>query len=278
VQYRAVPNIERERLLILTKTYPSPSGQYRETTCVAAVNEKGEMRRIFPVPFRLLEGGSRFHKWEWIEADVQTTSKDQRPESRRIDVDSIARSGTVIPTDDHWSQRRRWIDAQIVPSYAALEQRRQTTGETLGILRPTKLVSLDITPVAETEWTPDDTQKRTRDGLFDTPEVRGRAPLRKLPLDLHYRYEIETAEGVETLRHKITDWETGALYWHCHGKPNCHALLRQRLESEFSQKDLLLLMGTIHRFPDQWLIVGLIYPPKPPAPPNERQLDLGLGL
>jgi hypothetical protein len=25
----------------------------------------------------------------------------------------------------------------------------------------------------------------------------------------------------------------------------------------------MFLMGTIHRFPDQWLIVSLIYPPKP---------------
>lgn len=27
----------REELLILTKTYPTPSTKYRETTCVAAV-------------------------------------------------------------------------------------------------------------------------------------------------------------------------------------------------------------------------------------------------
>jgi hypothetical protein len=29
--------------------------------------------------------------------------------------------------------------------------------------------------------------------------------------------------------------------------------------------DLMFLMGTIHRFPNQWLIVSLIYPPKPRA-------------
>lgn len=48
-----------EELLILTKTYPSPSSKYRETTCVAAINRQGEMRRLFPVPFRLLEGGAK---------------------------------------------------------------------------------------------------------------------------------------------------------------------------------------------------------------------------
>ena len=100
---------KRERLLILTKTYPSPSSQYRETTCVAAVNVDGEMRRIFPVPFRLLDGGNRFQKWEWIDANVRTTTKDQRPESRRIDVDSLERTGVVINTDHGWSERLLWI-------------------------------------------------------------------------------------------------------------------------------------------------------------------------
>ena len=34
---------------------------------------------------------------------------------------------------------------------------------------------------------------------------------------------------------------------------------------EFSEKDVLFLMGTIHRFPHQWLIVSVLYPPKRPA-------------
>lgn len=41
-----------ERILILAKTYPSPSAQYVETSCVAGISESGAMRRLFPVPFR----------------------------------------------------------------------------------------------------------------------------------------------------------------------------------------------------------------------------------
>lgn len=33
-------------------------------------------------------------------------------------------------------------------------------------------------------------------------------------------------------------------------------------------------MGTIHRFPDQWLIVGLAYPPKQ-KPVQNPQMGLG---
>ena len=240
------------------------------------MNEAGQLRRIFPVPFRLLDGSQRFKKWEWIDAKLATTSKDQRPESRRIDVDSVVRSGSVIGTEDEWAERLRWVEPHIVPSFNALEKRRQESGETLGLLSPTRILSLEIKPVEQASWTSQDLEKLTRDGLFDTPAVKARPPLRKLPLDFYYHYEIETASGVEKHRHKITDWEIGALYWKCHDKPNCEELLRQRLETEFSAKRLIFLMGTVHRFPDQWLIVGLIYPPKPQSKPGGRQLDLGL--
>src|SRR3569623_1418529 len=50
----------REDILIMAKTYPSPSAQYRDTTCVAGISGSGQMRRIFPVPFRLLGGDKKF--------------------------------------------------------------------------------------------------------------------------------------------------------------------------------------------------------------------------
>jgi hypothetical protein len=124
-------NLKADELLILTKTYPSPSETYRETTCVAAINRGGEMRRLFPVPYRLLEGDAQFKK-------------------------------------------------------------------------------------------------------------------------------------------------VGALYWKCvqaYGA-KWEGKFRQRLEVDFKEKDLLFLMGTIHRFPDQWLIVGLVYPPKQPPKAGEQQLGL----
>jgi hypothetical protein len=35
----------------------------------------------------------------------------------------------------------------------------------------------------------------------------------------------------------------------------------------------MFLLGTIHRFPHQWLLISLIYPPKPPAEnPNQTGL------
>lgn len=111
-------------------------------------------------------------------------------------------------------------------------------------------------------------------------EIKRRPPLRKLPYDFHYEYECLGPGGQpEVNTHKLTDWEIGALYWTCiksYGPKGWESKFRQRIETGFAEKDLLLLMGTIHRFPDQWLIVGIVYPPKP-GPVLSVQLGLSLG-
>ena len=265
-----------EELLILTKTYPSPSASLRETTCVAAVSATGELRRLFPVPFRFLEGAKQFRKWEWIRARIAVPTKDHRPESRRIDADSITSTGRIVIKRGDWSERLKWIESHTMPSFAALEVRRQQTGQTLGFIRPTRIVKLEITKLKNADWTEEDKAKLSQDGLFDSAAVKARAPLRKLPFDFHYHYE----SGGKTEKHKLVDWEVGALYWRCfrdHGPAGWESKFRQRLETDFAQKDLLFLMGTIHRFPDQWLIVGFVYPPKP-SPTRGAQLGLQLDL
>lgn len=268
-----------EELLILTKTYPSPSTKYRETTCVAAFNRAGALRRLYPIPFRFLDGEQQFRKWEWIQASVIRSSDDKRPESYRIDLDTIQRIGERVDTKHEWQERRRWIEPHIVPSFSALEARRQATGETLGFVRPIRLLQLEIRAVKDVEWTEADKAKLMKDGLFDTDTVRHRTTLKKLPYDFYYAYECSTQNGVEKLRHKITDWEAGALYWRCRHDygDRWETYFRQRFEKEFFEKDLLFLMGTIHRFPEQWLIVGLIYPPKMKKASVE-QLPLGLAV
>ena len=82
-----------EKILILAKTYPSPSAQHVETSCVAGINEQGAMRRLYPVPFRLIEEGQKFKKWQWITARVRRAQDDARTESHRVSVDTIEVEG-----------------------------------------------------------------------------------------------------------------------------------------------------------------------------------------
>lgn len=260
--------IRQERILILCKTYPSPSTKYVETSCVAGMTESGDLIRLYPVPFRLVTDQQQFKKWQWIDARVQHASDDRRVESHRLHVDTI-KIGEVVPTAKDWSQRRRWLDMlPVFHDFDALERaRQQRGGPTLALLRPSRILALDTKPVKDRDWTPEEkaklTQLQAQGNLFahSDPDIR---LLKKLPYDFHYRYECRAGSSVTSYRHKIVDWEIGALYWNVERKHGTawEAPLRAKYETEFASKDLMFLMGTIHRFPDQWLIVSVIYPPK----------------
>lgn len=254
-----------EDLLIVAKTYPTPSTKYRETTCVGAINSDGCIRRLYPIPFRLLGGEQQFKKWDWIRAHIAPRRADKRPESRHVDPDSITRLGWMPPRRG-WPARMRWVEPHVVPSFEALEERRVRSGETMGFVRPTQVLGLDITSEEEQDWTPKEWENLRRLGLFDSPDAKSRPPLRKIPFAFHYRYTCVAADGTfDECRHKVTDWEAGALFWNCrrdHGK-DWEAPFRRKMESDIVTKDALFFMGTVHRFPGTWVIAGIVYPPKP---------------
>lgn len=264
-----MPKTRIERILILAKTYPSPSAQYIETSCVAGINSEGVMRRLYPVPFRLIEGGQQFKKWQWIDVRIEKANKDHRKESHRVYVDSI-KCGEFVDTKRQWTARRLWLDK--IPgfdSFSALNEARLNHNQSLALLRPKKVIGLDIVKSPNPEWTESEREKLVREQMQDdifteTEAKRQIATLRKIPFDFYYRYVCDTPDGEREHRHKIVDWEAGALYWKCHQShgPNWEAPFRAKLEAELIRKDLMFLMGNQHRFQDQWLIISLIYPPK----------------
>jgi hypothetical protein len=271
------------RILILCKTYPSPSGKHVETSCVAGMEEDGSLIRLFPVPFRLIGDDKQFKKWQWITARIDKARNDHRRESHKVFVDTIVCNSDPIPTSLGWKARTDQLGK--IPAFddfVALDAARKSRGVTLGLLRSSRVLGLDITPAERPEWSEEEKEKlvqhQRQGGLFDDTDARSIAILKKLPFDFHYRYACRSGDEICQYRHKIVDWEAGALYWNCRYKyaDNWEAPFRAKLEQQLPIADLMFLMGTIHRFPDQWLIVSLIYPPKPPtaAPRQESLLDL----
>lgn len=100
-----------------------------------------------------------------------------------------------------------------------------------------------------------------------TPEEAGlpRFTLRKIPYDFYYVFNAKTSDTEDReVKLKITDWESGALYFNClkSNGEGWQAPFRARMESYMKTRDLKLLLGNIHQHPNQWLAVSLLYPPK----------------
>ncbi len=269
-----------ERILILAKTYPSPSAQYVETSCVAGVAQSGAMRRLFPVPFRMIEDGQQFRKWQWIDVRVEKANKDHRPESYKVYVDTI-NCGDVIDTTKGWSLRWKWLDRiPAFSSFDAIDAARLADGLSLALLRPKRLLGLDIIKARNPDWTDEEREKLLQEqmqgNLFSEAEERKQVKqLRKVPFDLYYRYVCDTPDGEKVHKHKIVDWEAGALFWKCRESygVDWEKPFRAKLVEDLGSKELMFLMGNQHRFQDQWLIISLIYPPKR-KPADDRQGSL----
>jgi hypothetical protein len=272
-----------ERVLILCKTYPSPSATYSETSCVAGVTDAGKLIRLFPVPFRLIADDQQFRKWQWITALVEKARDDHRPESHRIFVDKIECDPAPLPAGkEGWPHRMELLSkVPVYSDFAAVESARVANGTTLALLRPNRILGLEIKATKNSDWTDDEkaklTQMQQQSSLFsDEENQRQVALLEKIPFDFHYRYECLVDGRPVTYKHKLVDWEAGALYRRLrkqYGADGWEKPFRDKYEQELPSRDLLLLLGTIHRFPDQWLIVSVFAPPKPQTE-DERQAGL----
>ncbi|MBB5321182.1 hypothetical protein [Marinobacter oulmenensis] len=258
-----------EQILILAKTYPSPSASYVETSCVAGITEQGEMRRLYPVPFRLLKDNQQFQKWQWIEVRTEKARADHRPESHRVFVDTI-NCYHRIDTKNAWCERRHWLAK--IPTYSSAEeinQAREKCGVSMALLKPASIESLEIQKARNSDWTDDEKVKLIKDqiqgNLFSEHDAtKEMHQLRKVPFDFYYNVTYQTPNGIVRDKLKIIDWEACALYWNCvrsHG-PEWQTPFRERLEEKLLRNDLQLLVGNQHRFQSQWLIISLIYPPK----------------
>jgi hypothetical protein len=243
---------------------------------------EGRLIRLFPVPFRLIDGDKQFKKWQWITVRIAREKGDHRPESHKIFVDTVRFNGEPLASSKQWAQRREPLSRlRVFDDFSKLEADRASAGTTLGTVRPSKILGLDVTPARTPDWTDDEKakllQSQQQAGLFDTTDAKSLTTLRKVPYDFHYRYECAVDGVTREYRHKIVDWEAGALYWNCYRdhRTNWETPFRERMEVVLPASNLMFLMGTIHRFPDQWLIVSLIYPPKQ-QPSAEKQLSLGL--
>lgn len=273
-----------ERVLILCKTYPSPSATYAETSCVAGMTEAGSLIRLFPVPFRLIQDEHQFRKWQWIKVLIEKARDDHRPESHRIYIDKIECDPNSLPAGkEGWPRRMELLrKIPIHENFASAEAARERDGSTLALVRPGRILKLEIRPTRHPDWTDAEkaklTQMQRQSNLFSDEEEHRKqvALLEKLPFDFYYHYECIVDGQAVVYHHKLVDWEIGALYRRLHkqyGATGWEAPFRAKYEQQLPSRDLILLLGTIHRFPDQWLIISVICPPKPqPEDLNQRGL------
>lgn len=217
-------------MLITVKASPQPSAASGDTVCVAGVELDGDhpvgLIRLYPVPFRYLDGDQRFVKYQVVDVRVERNAKDPRPESHRVDITSF-HLGVVL---GDWSRRTPYVEPLVTTSMCRVltAVRDDPNAASLAVIRPAEIIGLRIKP--HEGWTP--AQQRTLDGwvnqtdLFDdVPRTAIEAP----PFKVWYRYRCGDAR-CGTHEQGILDWELTALQrrFSANGEERLRAVIEER--------------------------------------------------
>ena len=177
---------QTRRVLVVVRTYPVPARKGAETSCTAAITDKSEWIRIFPVPYRMLSPDKRFSKYQWMDVSLKKAAHDIRPESFNLDIDSINLRETV-PTLGEWSARQHLLRPLMRRSMCAIRAERDERGHpTLGLFKPKTIKRLVIQ--ADTpDWTPAQKTILTQGTLRFMP-TPPKEELEKIPFAFSYEF------------------------------------------------------------------------------------------
>ncbi len=245
--------------IILVKASPQVGKKHGETVCCAGVNDAGEWVRLYPVTFRTLDQAKQFRRWDRIRFRWKKPDDDPRPESLRVDHESIEIVGELKQ-----KERLNFLQKLEVNSLNKVK----AEGKSLALLRPRELKFL-----VERKSAKDLEEERAKfksiasqADLFHTVQI---IPYEPCPYLFKYNYVTDDGERTGTCQ----DWETDATFfnWSRHyGEQKALENMQRVFGEEYPSKGMVFAMGTHSLYPDTWLINGII------RLDEIRQMSLGL--
>jgi hypothetical protein len=264
---------EPRRILIWAKTYPELSTKHLESVCTGGVTEDGSPIRLYPIDHRYLYDNQKFRKYQWITARVARDPSDPRPESHKIDCESME-VGEFVASDKHgWSARASIVFQK--PSWQfesvdALLAAQKTSQTSIGVVTPREIVKVDLyeRPKQEKVHFEEKKQKvqriakarRAQRVMFDEPPTSGmkRLDFQDKRVRIEWRCNAANCSG-HTMQ--VLDWEAGELLRR-HGEEK--TLKKVADICDLSKHALRFFLGNIRKYPTSFSIGGLWYPTRGP--------------
>ena len=221
----------RERLLVLAKACPEISQKYESLVCVAGITDKGEWRRIYPIPWQVFwkSSGTNFKKKSWIEYELESDKpSDHRPESRKVRFETIKPCGDASFSD---------IDALLRKNLTSIEELEASgpKARSLGVIEPKEIFDFASTTNPHYQEL---LAKGAQMDLFGQKAIKLDIPAYK------FRYIFKDDTDGRTHELLCEDWEVGELYRHCE---DYRKIGKYRDESEVMQKVSEKMLAQIAR-------------------------------
>lgn len=271
-----------ENVLMLVKTYPTPSAAYGELVCTAGIRLRdNKWVRIYPYPFRLLNEDQRFSKGNIVRISLRKTDdRDQRPESYKPTNVENVEIVDFLDTKDHWSKRMAYIAPTVISSVNELKEGIFPRDENGNNLWGPSILPVRVAPgSARLSWNRNTgwdekqianlskAEAFVKENLFLDDGIKASfRQLSKVP----YEFRLQYADAVgDEFQHLILDWEIAQLYYNVRRRErnddDALEKVRQRIEDVIfkEDKDIHLILGNVaHGFRNKHglAIDGFIYP------------------
>lgn len=247
-------------ILILVKAYPNPSQKYGETVCTAGITRDGRWIRLYPVTFRELPPEKQYKKFAWIRAKIKKSNeKLQRPESHKVDVDSIVILGFLPPGQKHIWERQKYFLPMVTKNLEILEVRRDKKELSLGVIKPAEVIDF-IIEKDKPEWSMKQLSSLSQEKLYG----KKKAILEKIPYKFKYHFRCDNTECKgHTI--SIVDWEVYEAYRAFKKVYKTEEKTLQKLKEKFLnyyfyKKNSYIILGTESGF-NKFMILGVYSPP-----------------
>lgn len=251
----------REKILVVVKTAPNPSGKYRETVCTAGVSEAGKWIRLYPLPYRYINFYSRYSKYQFIEVELKkrAANKDFRIDSYEPNLNTIKILSKPIPP---WERRKSYLLPTISKSFEEILDNYKKYRISLGMFKPQKIIEFKIEK-SETDWSQKHKKVLAQQVLFGIQTKM----LEKIPFKFSYVFRCEDAR-CPSHKMQIIDWELYELYRNMKQKYSfSNDVVLEKVKNKWfdemwrEDKDSYLIVGSIYPKPS-FNVIGVFWPPK----------------
>jgi hypothetical protein len=251
-------------MVVSVMAYPAISTKHGEVVCVAGFRSdtlwQPDWIRLFPFRVRDVPPTLRVHKWDVIRLRVRASPSDSRPESRLPDMDSLKRVGH-LDTKDNWAARRALVEPHRGKTMRQVLAQSEHDGTSLAVVEAGEVLDLEVTARPAKDLA--DLEHKAKNSVLqrDLFSLEDRKPLEPIPYDFHL--VVRYPDDDEPRRLKIIDWEINQAYRKYRGRYRQPA---EQVRSHWLKdvcgpnKDPVFFVGNMHRFPDQWLLLGVHWP------------------
>jgi hypothetical protein len=241
-----------ETVLIIGRASPEPSRKHIETVCTGGITEKGEVLRLYPIPLRYLEAGSKYKLWTWAKFSIQKNPSDKRKESYRVRDGSIQ----ILAEVKDWSERFALLEKAIFPNREILDELYHKDWTSVGVVE-IELIDFSATP-RKKDW------EKNKPYIRQSHLYTQRKPLEQLPFEMRIEFRCKNNSQCKGHTSALIGWQYMEAFRNFRDKygsdENAFEVLKHKINLSFAEtrKRSFALMGTHSRY-GSWMVAELYF-------------------